>query len=657
MPTASLRYAIGSERTADADEHDGLRGSALADTEGMGSSPGLDRLEEEIRAKADSSLPVKTTLATSERIIARVTDGIYREPWAAFRELVANAYDADASHVVIETGQPNFHRMTVRDDGIGMSPRTLAYVLKNIGGSSKRTAVGVKLNTAHSDEHNLSPGGRHLIGKIGIGLFAVAQLTQHFQIITKAAGEDHRLSATVKLRTHDENELQQDADEYVAGEVEIVSLRVPNEEKGSQGTSVVLYQLRDEVRRTLQSAKLWDAALVEAAGGESVRKPPEFHIGYPSGEPVKRPHLPWEEGDSPTEKFALFFHATGRASGRGVKSANLDHFDEYLRLIWKLSLSLPLDYIDGHPFSLDGSCGLLYLGFPDGTGQSEKIDLESTVTLRKRLGLRAGEQNAAKPFSVTLDGVALRRPIHLPRELAKKSRVGAPVMAVAKQENPFSLGNLKRAGGRLSFEAYLYWNSKIVPRETAGVLIRIREASGTLFDSTFLNYQVSEQTRLRQITAEVFVHEGLDSAINIDRESFNYSHPHFLYIQKWLHRALRLLTNRLKALAAEDLARAKAELRDQALEYAVKVWNRRLGDEADPPFSDATVKFLPEEIGGVNIEWPSTAILTSKGRAAGTGRISALAAILEAYGALSSLPIEDRAQFIKDIIGIPETDA
>ena len=65
-------------------------------------------------------------------------------------------------------------------------------------------------------------------------------------------------------------------------------------------------------------------------------------------------------------------------------------------------------------------------------------------------------------------------------------------------------------------------NCKIVPKETAGVLIRIRGASGTLFDPTFLNYQVSEQTRLRQITVEIFVREGLDSAINIDRESFSF---------------------------------------------------------------------------------------------------------------------------------------
>ena len=626
-------------------------------TAAAGSSGGLDELEADIRANAEHNQLLETTLATSERIIARVTDGIYREPWAAFRELAANAYDADASYVVIETGQPEFHRMTVRDDGIGMSPRTLAYVLKNIGGSSKRTAAGADLNTARRGAHDLSPGGRQLIGKIGIGLFAVAQLTQHFQIITKAAGEDHRISATVRLRTHDEEEMQRSDAEYVAGSVVIKSEKVPVEEKGSQGTSVVLYQMRDEVRRTLQSSKLWDAALVETGGGEAVRKPPEYHIGYSSGDVQKEPRFPWEDADTAKKKFDRFFEATGSASGRGVKSANLDHFDEYFRLIWKLSLSLPLDYIGGHPFDLDGSNGPIFLGFPNGTGQAEEIDLAATELLREHLGLRAGEEKTRTPFSVTLDGIALRRPIRLPRDLKKPSRVGSPVMIAAKQENPFSDGDLKRAGGRLSFEAYLYWNSQIVPKETAGVLVRIRGVSGTLFDPTFLNYQVSEQTRLRQTTAEIFVHEGLDSAVNIDRESFNYSHPHFLYIQRWLHRALRLLANRLKTLSAKDLARAKEELRDQALTYAVEVWNRRLGDDADPPFADPSVKSLPEEVGGADIEWPTDRILTGKGRTVGTGRISALAAILEAYGVLSGLPVEDRARLIRDILGIPETDA
>ena len=284
-----------------------------------------DRLAEEITAQADTRQPVHTTLATSERILARVTDGIYREPWAAFRELVANAYDADASHVVIETGQPDFARMSVRDDGNGMSPETLAYVLKHIGGSSKRTLAGSALNTAQTGAPDLSPGGRPLIGKIGIGLFAVAQLTQHFQIVTKAAGQSHRISATVKLRTHDEDEMQRSDGKYVAGEVVIVSERVPRHEIGSQGTSVVIYQLRNEVRSTLQSTKLWNAALVDTGGGESVQAPPEFHIGHAIGNAPEPPRLPWNQADSPAERFEKFFGATSKVSGRGVKRANLDH--------------------------------------------------------------------------------------------------------------------------------------------------------------------------------------------------------------------------------------------------------------------------------------------------------------------------------------------
>ena len=61
--------------------------------------------------------------------------------------------------------------------------------------------------------------------------------------------------------------------------------------------------MRDEVCRTLQSFKLWDAAYVETEGGEAVRRPPEYHIGYSSEEVQEEPRLPWEDSDSPEKKF------------------------------------------------------------------------------------------------------------------------------------------------------------------------------------------------------------------------------------------------------------------------------------------------------------------------------------------------------------------
>jgi DNA mismatch endonuclease Vsr len=77
------------------------------------------------------------------------------------------------------------------------------------------------------------------------------------------------------------------------------------------------------------------------------------------------------------------------------------------------------------------------------------------------------------------------------------------------------------------------------------------DASGMVFDPHFMGYQVSEQVRLRQLTAEIFVQEGLDNAVNIDRESFNFAHPHYQLIVKWLHSAIKQFTNKQKSIGKE----------------------------------------------------------------------------------------------------------
>src|SRR5262249_1177785 len=82
-----------------------------------------------IEASTSSDDVVETTLKTDERVIARVTDGIYRQPGSAFRELISNAYDADATRVTIKTDAPRFERITIEDDGLGMTPVALANLL------------------------------------------------------------------------------------------------------------------------------------------------------------------------------------------------------------------------------------------------------------------------------------------------------------------------------------------------------------------------------------------------------------------------------------------------------------------------------------------------------------------------------------------------
>lgn len=160
-----------------------------------------------IRASHGTENIVQTTLRTDERVIARVTDGIYRQPGSALRELISNAYDADATRVVINTDAPRFERISVEDDGHGMGPEALAHMLLHIGGSAKRSEAGPGLGVTASHNPMCSPSGRRLIGKIGIGLFSVSQLTHTFQIITKVKDDDHRTVATVALRQYADEEL------------------------------------------------------------------------------------------------------------------------------------------------------------------------------------------------------------------------------------------------------------------------------------------------------------------------------------------------------------------------------------------------------------------------------------------------------------------
>jgi signal transduction histidine kinase len=163
-------------------------------------TPNESELVDKILKSEDRDHIVQTTLQTNEQVIARVTDGIYRQPASALRELISNAYDADASRVVIKTDVPRFERITIEDDGSGMSPQVLAHLLFNIGGSAKRNDRGEDLGITSKSDSSKSPKGRRLIGKIGIGLFSVSQLTHSFQIITKTKGDNHRTVATVALR-------------------------------------------------------------------------------------------------------------------------------------------------------------------------------------------------------------------------------------------------------------------------------------------------------------------------------------------------------------------------------------------------------------------------------------------------------------------------
>src|SRR4051794_17913178 len=108
--------------------------------------------------------------------IIRELSGIYKPFVKAFKELISNAYDADARMITVAL-DPNFASISVEDDGNGMTPFEFHNDFARLGGSSARLREGK------------SPRGRDRIGYKGIGFLAVARYCSRLRIETITARE------------------------------------------------------------------------------------------------------------------------------------------------------------------------------------------------------------------------------------------------------------------------------------------------------------------------------------------------------------------------------------------------------------------------------------------------------------------------------------
>ncbi len=649
----------------------------------MSKSTNATSLAARIRETAKTREPVETPLVTDQRVLARITDGIYRQPSSALRELISNAYDADATEVIILTDAPRFSEIVVRDDGIGLSPESLQHLVEHIGGSAKRTEEGADLQITDERDPYRSPGGRQLIGKLGIGLFAVAQFTRHFLIITKQRGDRFRTVADITLgRVGDDKEVIATApggqEEITTGSARIWTERATDVE--SQTTEVKLLDLLPRTRAELCSFDRWFKIDYEIENeGKAQTAPPTFHIGRMNREKpdelLEEPRLPWNERDKPRVKFEKFVAAIRGLAKTDKERVDLEAVcDRYLQTLWTLALAAPLEYLDGHPFDLAADHELLLYQLENKTrGQAKRLRPKHAETPRKILGLKSPCLRKGDRFEVFVDGVQLFRPVLFRNQPKTKNAVKTPLLFVGQCREEFAGKPVSLSGGPLEFEAYLFWTPKVLPSQHQGIMIRVGNASGAPFDRTFMGYQVSEQTRLQQITAEIFVREGLDGAINLDRESFNYAHPHYQYLVKWLHSALRQLTNRQKEVGSELRRTRLAERGQIATKELERLVQQRLADRGVEDVPDVVLLDTDQETEAPEIR-DQGAVALRKRRVvpdsnamrrtdAGVQRAEflerkavAVAQVLHAWGLMDSLSFDEQEMLIRDILEVALVD-
>ncbi len=369
---------------------------------------------------------------------------------------------------------------------------------------------------------------------------------------------------------------------------------------------------------------------------------------------------PGHLGTARGARFAKLHERVVAETGERNAKPRLDAaLDRYLRTLWQLSLAAPLDYsARPTPFDLTGKeFKKVYLLSNGLKGAAEEDKLGANESVRERFGLKSPVR-ASGPvatFEVFVDDVKLARPLAFEGLPATKKNDPAktPLLFVGKFDPNLTSIPAERSGGQhLSFESYMLWTPRVVPTDHIGVMIRIADASGTLFDNTFMGYQVAEIQRLAQISSEVFVLQGLDSALNIDRESFNFGHPHAKLVASWVHRALRQVATLQKKVVKEvrDVRRGKQHTATLARADAiVEAQLDALG--IDSPLEVMLVDD-PQEVRRLRQEgtaaFQRTSILGEPRKKAGAAqrndqdalekRMEALIMLLDAYGLLQRLP-------------------
>lgn len=132
-------------------------------------------------------------------------------------------------------------------------------------------------------------------------------------------------------------------------------------------------------------------------------------------------------------------------------------------------------------------------------------------------------------FTVEFDGLILKKPVILPND---KSIVDENYdYDVYFINEDIIINNTK-----LRFRGYFYsQKSQIKPVDFQGVIIRIRNVAIGKADKNFMDYPWAEKMYMTWTFGEIYVDEGLEDALNINRNSFTINHPHYMYLRKYIH--------------------------------------------------------------------------------------------------------------------------
>ena len=197
---------------------------------------------------------------------------------------------------------------------------------------------------------------------------------------------------------------------------------------------------------------------------------------------------------------------------------------DYWRLLWELALYSPIEYFD------------------DGPVQHEKVLPEKKREL------------SGNKFSVDVDGFGLRKPIVLPvdKDITERN-LDYGIYLIDSEKEGIDPDEIK-------FTGYIYNQRKQIKNtELQGILIRIKNVAIGKYDKSYLNCPISLGPVASFNSGEIYIEYGLESALNIDRNSFKESHRQYKTLQKYVYELMSKIYRDTRRRSVERNAGRKEE--------------------------------------------------------------------------------------------------
>jgi|SRR5437667_485451 len=400
----------------------------------------------------------KFDIKTALKIIKHISSGIYRDVSGSLKELVSNSFDSQATEVEIWSGFPRFDTITVKDNGVGFTEEVLVKAFEN---------VGLSLKVTHPEWYT-GEFGRPIIGRFGIGFLASAHISKDLLIRTFHDKDSRGLEIHMDLSPYFRfmNEVQT-TDEYQFGSIEYGP--VDNSEREA-GTTIELRHVRDG----------------------------DF-FGVISGEGLALAE--WPAG----RKRALADGKLMREYVGKVQTQNihaLPKLDGRNQLLWHLGMNTPVRYLDDGPIDQKFIHG----------------DVGAIVSRLRNIPEMFN-------FKVWFDGIEVRKPLLLPTPEVKRGDSEESDIGAIDDDHawPIRIKGDAANGKRVEAIGYLFFQPyRVIPVEIRGLLPRVAGVGvGATFDNSFLRDLKSESPLFRvQVSGELYILEGLDDALNLDRSGF-----------------------------------------------------------------------------------------------------------------------------------------